>query len=91
MLFQYQNNKIFAENDSGEIVAEITFPEVAGNKVDINHTFVHSSLRGQGIANVLMQKTIEYAQSKKLKVAASCSYAQKWFREHPEFSDLFED
>ena len=49
MEFQYEKERIFACDEAGKVIAEITFP-VSQGVADINHTFVDGSLRGQGVA-----------------------------------------
>lgn len=78
---------IYAVDDQDRIVAEITFP-VSNGVANINHTFVDNSLRGQGVAGKLVQSAAEQIRSAGLKVRLTCSYAIKWFSEHPEQSDL---
>ena len=48
-----EEHRIFIDKQ-GQLLAEITFPFVDEQLVDIDHTFVDVSLRGQGIAGVLM-------------------------------------
>ena len=40
MDFTYYPNRIALLDGSGQAIAEITFPDLDGNTVDINHTFV---------------------------------------------------
>ena len=54
MEFTKEKSKIAYYNEEGKILAEVTFPAVNKNTVNINHTFVDESLRGQGIAGKLM-------------------------------------
>lgn len=81
-------NRIYLNDESGKTLAEVTFPEVEKDVVDINHTFVDNSLRGQGIAGQLMQQAAEYLRQNNKKAVLSCSYAIKWFGEHKEYSDI---
>ena len=46
----------------------------------INKVFVSDVLRGQGIAGVLMENFISFAQDK--KVVPICSYAVNWMEKH---------
>ena len=48
MQFQETDGRIWAEDQAGKLVAEITFPETRPGVADIDHTFVDASLRGQG-------------------------------------------
>lgn len=43
----------------------------------LEHSEVPSSLRGQGIGKVLVEKTVEYLQANKLPAKAVCSYIRK--------------
>ena len=88
MEFQQSNGRIWAENQEGRMVAEITFPEVRPGVADIDHTFVDASLRGQGAAGKLVQAAVDQLRARGMKAVATCSYAQKWFGDHPEQGDL---
>lgn len=43
--------------------------------LDIEHTVVDPSMRGQGIARKLVEKADEFTKAEGLRIAASCSYA----------------
>ncbi|MGI5896880.1 MAG: GNAT family N-acetyltransferase [Oscillospiraceae bacterium] len=88
MEFKTESNCIFSTNEQGKTIAEITFPEVEAGVVDINHTFVDDSLRGQGVAGKLMELAVQALRSSGKKAVCSCSYASKWFEKHPEQADL---
>ncbi|MDD3430019.1 MAG: GNAT family N-acetyltransferase [Oscillospiraceae bacterium] len=87
MEFNKSENKIWYEKD-GKILAEVTFPAVEANTVDINHTFVDDSLRGQGVAGALLQAVVQELEHTHRKAVCSCSYAKNWFDKHPEKSEL---
>ena len=84
MEFKNENNRIYAEGDSGELLAEITFPYVEPAIVNIDHTFVDPSLRGQGVADLLIRALVDYLAKSSLQAVASCPYALKWFERHEE-------
>ena len=48
MNFTYTPNKIALYHSDSNLLAEVTFPDVDDKTVNINHTFVDDSLRGQG-------------------------------------------
>ena len=54
MEFCKEPGRIFATDETGKLLAEVTFPEQEGIAV-INHTFVDGSLRGQGVAGQLLR------------------------------------
>lgn len=90
MEFKHEENRIYLENEKGECIAEVTFPKISENKVNVNHTFVDSSLRGQGVADKLLNALAEDLRKNNIKAVASCSYAIGWFEKHPEFKDVCE-
>lgn len=81
-IFIYTKNRIYAESEDGELLAEILFPEVRCNVYDITHTFVSDKLRGMGIAGKLVQEAVRQIESFGGKVTATCSYADDWLKKH---------
>ena len=88
MDFKYTENRIFHTDDTGRVLAEVTFQKAGESTVNINHTFVDDSLRGQGIAGQLMEAAALYLREQNKKAVLSCSYAVNWFAKHPEYGDL---
>jgi len=88
MDFIYHSNQISYFDDEGKLLAEVTFPEIEPDVVDINHTFVDQSLRGQGIAGRLIEAAAKEIRSRNKKAVLSCPYAQNWLEKHPEYSDI---
>jgi predicted GNAT family acetyltransferase len=88
MILQYEDNRIYAENESKELLAEITFPFILDGVVDIDHTFVDDSLRGQGIAGQLMRAALIKIRALNVKAKATCPYAKAWFEKHPDQADV---
>ena len=82
MEFQKSEGRIFAQDENGKLLAEITFPTVAEGVADIDHTFVDESLRGQGVAGKLVRAAVDQLAK------TSCWYAAQWFEKHPEEKDL---
>ena len=91
MQFQETDGRIWAEDQAGKLVAEITFPETRPGVADINHTFVDASLRGQGAAGRLVEAAVAQLRRRDMKAVPTCSYAQRWFQDHPEQGDLLAD
>lgn len=81
MKYIFESNRIFYQDDD-KLLAEITFPETQKGVFCIDHTFVDSSLRGQGIANKLVKMAIQEIQKQKGTVTATCSYAKEWLDKH---------
>lgn len=91
MQFQETDGRIWAEDQAGKLVAEITFPETRPGVADIDHTFVDASLRGQGAAGRLVEAAVAQLRRRDMKAVPTCSYAQRWFQDHPEQGDLLAD
>ena len=91
MQFQETDSRIWAEDQAGKLVAEITFPETRPGVADIDHTFVDASLRGQGAAGRLVEAAVAQLRRRDMKAVPTCSYAQRWFQDHPEQGDLLAD
>ena len=87
MNFVEEKNRIYLKNDAGAIVAEINFP-IDNGAANICRTFVDDTLRGQGIADKLMQAALDKIKNDGMKIVPSCSYARIWFEKHPEESEF---
>ena len=88
MKFVVEQNRIYAVNKKGEVVAEVIFPAVGEGVVEILQTWVDDSLRGQGVAALLMEACYEALKADGRKTVLLCSYAVKWYGEHPEKNDI---
>lgn len=88
MYFQEEANRIFLEDDKGTLLAEVTFPERQKNVVEIDHTFVSETLRGQGVASELLDAVAKKVRREGKKIIPICSYAVKWFEKNPQYADL---
>ena len=88
MDFKQDSNKIYLNDDQNHMIAVVTFPKLSEGIVNLDHTFVDPSLRGQGVAGKLMEAAVAYFRSNDLKVKPTCSYAVKWFQEHTECEDV---
>jgi Predicted acetyltransferase len=89
MNFNYEPNRITITDKTGKIVAEITFPMLLSDVVEVNQTFVDSSVRGQGIGNQLMTALANQLSIEGKKAFCTCSYAQDWFTKHPEYDHVY--
>lgn len=90
MNFIVENNRIYMEDESKKLLAEVTFENIDDNTVEIDHTFVDSSLSGKGIASELINMIALKLRSENKKAVPTCSYAVKWFEKHTEFQDILE-
>ena len=91
MEFKYESNRIYMNNDQGVTIAEVTFPNVKDKIVDINHTYVDDSLRGQGVAGKLMIDAAQQLRKEGKKAILTCPYAVSWFSKNKEYDDILEE
>lgn len=82
MEYLFGSNRIYAQNEAGKLIAEITFPETESGVFTINHTFVDDSLRGQGVAGELVKLAVQKITEQGGRVTATCSYAVKWLEKN---------
>lgn len=82
MKLKKEKNRIYAENEDGDTLAEVTFYEIGKGKYNIDHTFVDNSLRGQGIGSKLVEEAVKTLTEKGVQIEATCPFAQKWLSEY---------
>ncbi|MBQ3404611.1 MAG: N-acetyltransferase [Oscillospiraceae bacterium] len=88
MEFKSESGRIWLDDESGNMIAEITYPQVSDDVVNISRTYVSRVLRGQGMASKLVQAAVDDIRAKGQKATAGCSYAVSWFEQHPECTDI---
>lgn len=89
MDWQYEDGRVCSIDETGELLAEVTYVKTADGEVDINHTYVNPKLRGQGVAGELMQVVSEFLRKNELKATATCSYAAHWLEKNKEaYADI---
>ena len=75
-------HRIWARDENGKVICEISFPEKEKGVTDIESTFVDEDFRGQGLAEKLVGLALEIIEKRGDKVIASCPYARKWIHEN---------
>lgn len=80
---------VFYIGKPGKFQAELSYTLAGPNKMIIDHTRVDDSLRGQGIAQQLVERAVAFARDKKFKVLPLCPYANGQFKRHPEWQDIY--
>ena len=64
--------------------ARLLYRPVEDDKMEIYSTFSPPEARGQGLAGKLVEKALDYAAEKNLKVIPTCSYVAHYFEKNPE-------
>lgn len=54
----------------------------------ITHTFVPPEMRGQGVAQQLVEAIVADARAEGFRLVPQCSYAEVLFKRRPEWADL---
>ena len=67
--------------------AELTWQAMGPLRI-ADHTFVPPEMRGQGVAQVLVEALVADAREQGFRIVPQCSYVAAQFRRHPEWSDL---
>lgn len=73
-LFMYEDDK-----EIGKAICEYT-----KDTVDILHVIVKPSMRGKGLAAVLVEQVVTDAKKEGKEVITTCSYAAAWMRENKD-------
>ena len=92
MQFEYTDNgqkgEFFSLNDAGQRIAEISYAWRNDKTIVADHTWVDDSLRGQGVARKLLDRLVEFAREKQLKIIPTCSYVDVMFKREQSFADV---
>jgi predicted GNAT family acetyltransferase len=64
--------------------AQLLYAMVGDDILDLQHTEVPASAKGQGVGDALVRRALAYARERGLRVMATCPYVQAWLRRHPE-------
>ena len=67
--------------------AELTWQAMGPLRI-ADHTFVPPEMRGQGVAQVLVEALVADARELGFKIVPQCSYVEAQFRRHPEWADV---
>lgn len=71
-------------DDKGKAIAKITYKPKGENIVIANHTYVDPVLRGQGIAEKLLDHLVAQMEAEGKKIEAACPYIVNKFNKEPE-------
>jgi len=87
-LHEADNNGRYEVRIPGHEVAELTFSRPDPATMTADHTWVPRSLRGQGIAQALVERLMDDARARGVRVVLRCSYVRALAARHPEWDDL---
>lgn len=84
------NNKngFFYIDIDGKTIAKMTFVFAGNDKIIIDHTEVNEAYNGKGFGKMMVEKAVEYAREKGIKIIPLCPFAKKIIDKTPEFQDV---
>ena len=88
MEIKHEHGRFYIDDNNGETIAHITYQHENDATLIANSTFVDPSLRGQGIAQKLLDKLVGYARENNLKIRPLCSYVVKAFDQSDAYDDV---
>ena len=91
MDFKTDRTKTWLEDENGRQIAVLDYPEIRPGVVNLVHTEVDGSLKGQGIAGKITQFVADQLREDGRKAELTCSYSVRWFSKHPEYEDVLAD
>jgi uncharacterized protein len=71
----------------GELAGVIMY-HMRGATIAFLHTETEERFRGQGVAGLLVQSSLDWARARHLSVLPYCPYVKRWIAEHPGYRDL---
>jgi hypothetical protein len=77
----------YIEQEDGKLLAEMTYVW-SGNQFIIDHTEVSPLLEGKGIGKQLVQKAVDFAREKNVKILPLCPFAKKVFDKTEAYKDV---
>jgi len=75
-------------SDGDETLAEMTWVKGSDLYIIVDHTMVAERLKGQGIGRKLLEKVIELARERNIKILPLCPFVKSVFDKVPEYEDV---
>ena len=74
---------------SPEGEAELTLSVLSPTRVIADHTYVPDALRGQGLADQLLDALLDDARAQGFTIIPLCRFVASQAQRHPEWAELF--
>ncbi len=87
-MFKRTDSGFYLGEDARQPLAEIAFIPLGEKELSITHTYVTDALRGQGMAEKLVDAVADLARVQGKKLSATCSYAKKALAEKAKYADV---
>ena len=79
-------SRFVAQLDAGD--AYLAYRPAGTDTLDLQHTVVPESERGQGVGEALVRAAMDHARAHHQQVIPSCPFVLSWLEQHPEAADL---
>ncbi|MDW7691818.1 GNAT family N-acetyltransferase [Flammeovirgaceae bacterium SG7u.111] len=80
--------RAFVSNKEGKTLAEMTFSKAGEELIIIDHTEVADELRGKSVGKQLLNKLVEMARAKNIKIMPLCPFAKSVFDKDESIRDV---
>lgn len=84
-------NKFYVGENEKDPLAVITYQPDDDNNLIVDHTYVSDELRGEGVAEQLVDEMVKYARAKDKKLIPECSYAKSKLRNSQTYRDVLHE
>jgi uncharacterized protein len=82
-----KNGFFYIEID-GKVAAKMTFVFAGTDKIIIDHTEVNEAYNGKGFGKMMVEKAVEFAREKEIKIIPLCPFTKSVIDKTPEFQDI---
>ena len=83
-----KRRRFVAQTASGP--AYLAYKRPDERTIELHHTIVPKSERGQGVGSKVIGAAIGYAREQGLRVIPTCRFVQAWLEQHPGERDVLE-
>jgi predicted GNAT family acetyltransferase len=77
----------FVEQEN-QVLAEMTYVWAGKDRIIIDHTDVNVGLKGKGVGKQMLNKAVDFAREKGVKIVPLCPFARSVFDKVNEFNDV---
>lgn len=79
---------MFFVEENNRIVAQMTYVWAGATMIIIDHTEVDDSLGRKGVGKQMVEKAVDFAREKSIKIMPLCPFAKSVFDKVNEFKDV---
>ncbi|MDH3268127.1 MAG: N-acetyltransferase [Ignavibacteria bacterium] len=85
VIHEKENERFVIYVEGNEVYVEYT---MAGNELNLYHTFTDPALRGKGLAAQVVRAALEFTKENNMKVIPTCSYVQAFLAKNENYKEL---